>query len=233
MTWLRLDDGFDQHPKFAGWSVDNRWSWLQVMLYCARFQTKGRLPNDLSLMPRTVTKRLLKKAVESGWLDPQEDGTLVIHDWAVYNPSPDAERMRLRRQAERMANAEANDSRTEDRTNGRTDTARKTNPRGRASAPVPGPSPKNPPPFPSEKEGEGSTTNAFAAPASAKVAHACRAWLDGHGFDRETMTVETAADEFGVIERRMHAELTLADRDELLALAATLTEHKDFVGDEP
>jgi hypothetical protein len=138
MSWLRLDDRFDQHPKFAGWTFGEKWAWLQVMLYCARYETRGRLPTDLSLMPRTTTQRLLNKAVESGWLESQEDGALWVHDWAIYNPSPDAERMRVRRAAERIANTSPNDSRTNDRTNGE----QNRTPRARASAPVPVPSPE-------------------------------------------------------------------------------------------
>ena len=86
MAWLRLDDGFTKHPKFSGWTPAEKWAWLEVMEYCARYGTGGRIPDDLSLMPRTTTEKLLAKALLSGWLDVSEDGSRSIHDWSIYNP---------------------------------------------------------------------------------------------------------------------------------------------------
>jgi hypothetical protein len=86
MAWLRIDDGFTKHPKFEGWSRSDRWAWLEVMEYCARYRTRGRIPAELDLLPRAVTTALLKRAEQSGWCTRREDGALWINDWDAYNP---------------------------------------------------------------------------------------------------------------------------------------------------
>lgn len=87
MSWLRLDDGFTQHPKLAGWTPAQKWAWLEVLSYCARYQTGGRIPADLSLMPRSVTAALLGRAEHSGLIDRADDSGKVVHDWPIYNGS--------------------------------------------------------------------------------------------------------------------------------------------------
>lgn len=87
MSWLRLDDRFTQHPKFSGWKPAERWAWLEVLEYCARYQTCGKVPEDVSLLPRSSSKTLLEKAVKSGLLDVENDGSRVVHDWQIYNGS--------------------------------------------------------------------------------------------------------------------------------------------------
>ena len=86
MSWLRLDDGFTRHPKFAGWTVGQKWALLQLFEYCARYDTDGRVPTDLALLPRTVTPALLRRAESAGWLDRDKAGALIVHDWAHYSP---------------------------------------------------------------------------------------------------------------------------------------------------
>lgn len=86
MSWLRTDDGFTKHPKFEGWTPAQRWAWLEVMEYCARYETRGRIPTDLTLMSRSTTPRLLTAAEECGWCFRGEDGALWINDWDFYNP---------------------------------------------------------------------------------------------------------------------------------------------------
>jgi hypothetical protein len=85
MSWLRLDDGFTKHPKFSGWTAAQKWAWLEVMEYCARYETGGRIPHDLGVMPRSTTTSLLERASQAGLLDRADDGGLVIHDWLIYN----------------------------------------------------------------------------------------------------------------------------------------------------
>lgn len=93
MSWLRIDDIFPQHPKFSGWAVADKWAWLEVMVYCARYRTGGRIPEDLGLMPRSTTKRLLEKAERSGFIDRADDGGMVIHDWPIYNAATVTEKV--------------------------------------------------------------------------------------------------------------------------------------------
>lgn len=92
MSWLRLDDRFTQHPKFEGWTIPERWAWLEVMQYCARYETRGRIPEDLTLLPRSTTAKLLDKALAAGWCERHDSGSgtgnhaLWINDWDEYNP---------------------------------------------------------------------------------------------------------------------------------------------------
>jgi hypothetical protein len=85
VSWLRTDDNFPQHPKFKGWSGAQKWAFVELMHYCARYRTGGHVPADLNLLPRPVNARLLGLAETSGWLDRDTDGELWIHDWFLYN----------------------------------------------------------------------------------------------------------------------------------------------------
>jgi hypothetical protein len=112
VAWLRLDDGFTKHPKFEGWTPAARWAWLEVMEYCARYETRGRIPTDLDLLPRSVTKQLLAKAEAAGWCDRDENGALWVHNWDEFNPPKYDERDLDQRVAEAFAahpEASAND----------------------------------------------------------------------------------------------------------------------------
>jgi hypothetical protein len=155
MSWLRLDDGFPQHPKFEGWRAVDKWALLELMAYCARFRTRGMIPADPDLWPRSTTKRLLAKAVESGFVDDL-DGTLWIHDWATYNPNDSTGAERSKRYRERLgkrdfhSDAERDASRDADRDEIVTSRAR---PRVR-SRPVPSPVVEQPSVSPNGPVGE-------------------------------------------------------------------------------
>lgn len=120
MAWLRLDDGFTKHPKFEGWKPAERWAWLEVMEYCARYRTRGRIPTDESLLPRSVTRQLLEKAERSGWCERRpESGSpsgspepLWINDFDLYNPPElDADELmeRVKQAVEEHPGASANE----------------------------------------------------------------------------------------------------------------------------
>jgi hypothetical protein len=114
MSWLRVDDRFTSHPKFEGWPVADRWAFLELMTYCARYRTRGRIPTDLSLLPRAVTGKLLRRAIASGWVEDRPDGRW-IHDWDVYNPADPtgavrAKRYRQNRDEHRDADRDATDN---------------------------------------------------------------------------------------------------------------------------
>jgi hypothetical protein len=99
MSWLRLDDGFAEHPKLLELPRELRWSWLEVLLYCARRRTDG-----------VVTQAALERCgfeesddsgalVNLGLLDELEDGSFRVHDWHDYNGAmTDAERQRRHRE---------------------------------------------------------------------------------------------------------------------------------------
>jgi hypothetical protein len=104
MAWLRLDDGFAQHPKLVGWTPAQKWALVELFCYCARHKTEGYVPADFSLLPRGVTRRVLELAEQSGLVDRHDDGALVIHDWSAYNPSDVTAAARMKRMRERNAN---------------------------------------------------------------------------------------------------------------------------------
>jgi hypothetical protein len=112
VAWLRLDDGFAQHPKLAGWTSAQKWALVELFLYCAKHKTEGYVPSDLALLPRSVTAKVLVLGEQSGILDRHEDGSLEVHDWATYNPSDVTAADRMKRMRERNAsrNSERNGS---------------------------------------------------------------------------------------------------------------------------
>jgi hypothetical protein len=109
LGWLRLDDGFTQHPKIlALGGPAQRWVWLEILEYCARYKTRGKVPRNIADAVPRATRALLARAVEVGLLtETTQDKScaFLVHDWAKYNP-PDptgAERVarhRARKQAE-------------------------------------------------------------------------------------------------------------------------------------
>jgi len=91
VSWLRLDDRFNRHAKFAGWSPTEKWGLVELLLYCASHRS-SRVPEDISLLPRGVSKSILRKAEASGFLDRNDSG-LSVHDWDIYNAQSVEERI--------------------------------------------------------------------------------------------------------------------------------------------
>lgn len=101
MAWLRIDDGFANHPKLEGWSAAQKWALIELFCYCARHKTEGYVPSDMALLPRSVTGKVLNLAFDSGILEHDKDGHLVIHDWGHYNPSDVTAATRMQRMRDR------------------------------------------------------------------------------------------------------------------------------------
>jgi hypothetical protein len=85
VSWLNLDDNYAHARKFNGWKPAEKWALLELKLYCARQQDGGRIPSDLNLLPRCVTRAILSKAEDSGWLRRDDNGELWVRDWYLYN----------------------------------------------------------------------------------------------------------------------------------------------------
>lgn len=103
MSWLRLDDDFLEHPKVIGLSDRELRRWLGVLLYCARFRTRGSIPRGAH-RAIGLTKKNTLFFIEQGLLDRDHVGELHVHDWSVYNNKPDGDYTateRKRRQRER------------------------------------------------------------------------------------------------------------------------------------
>ena len=105
MAWLRLDDRFTKHPKVLKLKRVDRWTWLEILEYCAAYRTGGHVPDAIADVLPHATPALIKQCIAAGLLDAEEHGWNV-HDWDVYNPKDPAhaERQRRYRQRQRDGN---------------------------------------------------------------------------------------------------------------------------------
>ena len=113
MPWVRLDDGFADHPKVERAGPLAAWLHVVAMCYCARHLTDGRIPKATARRLADIPSpgRHIDTLVAVGLWD--EDGDdYVLHDFLEYQPSRadvEADRKAAR---ERMANARRNKSRS-------------------------------------------------------------------------------------------------------------------------
>lgn len=84
MVWVRLDDGFALHPKLLQLTRVERWTWVEILCYCARYETGGVVPNTVSRAVPAAIPKLLHRLVQVGLLEAVED-EFHVHDWAIYN----------------------------------------------------------------------------------------------------------------------------------------------------
>lgn len=84
MSWLRIDDGFSRHPKVTALTPKERWVWMDVLCYCASYQTGGYLPENMGGIVPGATTRFLARCSELRLVNVVH-GRLRVHDWHVYN----------------------------------------------------------------------------------------------------------------------------------------------------
>lgn len=112
MAWLRIDDGFTEHPKLLALTPRDRWTWLRILSYCARYRTSGRVPSSIGEAIAGVTPALLRRLLALGLLEPVENSVdeYRVHDFEVYNTPRNDEVAALVRQAvDDHPNASANE----------------------------------------------------------------------------------------------------------------------------
>jgi hypothetical protein len=88
VSWVRIDDRFDDHPKFVDLSNDATAAWLRVLAYCGRHETDGRVKRRVALIAARVDdpERVVAELVEAGlWLDL--GGIIEVHDYLAFQPS--------------------------------------------------------------------------------------------------------------------------------------------------
>lgn len=112
MAWLRVDDGFPEHAKLLALKRGQRWTWLEVLAYCARQSNGGYVPAGISETMKWVTPAFLARCLEVGLLDEGEDG-YTVHDWEVYNPKDPSGAQRQLRYRNRHRNDEVTGTVTE------------------------------------------------------------------------------------------------------------------------
>ncbi len=109
MAWVRLDDGFADHPKILRAGPLALALQVRAFCYASRHETDGFIP--LEALPHLVNglgdalkasaqaKAWAAAMVESGLWEQSENG-YIIHDFLDYNPSK-AERKRIRTMKQR------------------------------------------------------------------------------------------------------------------------------------
>jgi hypothetical protein len=103
MSWLRIDDSFDAHPKILALGSDQRrWTWVRVLVYTCRYRS-GRIPLNITESVPRATPQFFRECVGLGLVD-DADGTLTVHDWDAYNGS-DARLLARERQRKHRDNS--------------------------------------------------------------------------------------------------------------------------------
>lgn len=89
MSWVRIDDGFDSHPKIRKLSLAATGLLVRGMAHSGQYLTDGVL--DVEWINERARGRVGKNALRelqlAGLLEPCEGGALRIHDFLDYNPS--------------------------------------------------------------------------------------------------------------------------------------------------
>lgn len=85
MSWVRIDDGFPRHPKLLLLTRAERYTWIELLCYCAEQRTDGFVPKSIAKVLRDASTTFLLKTHDAGLLDVDEHGRWVVHDWALYN----------------------------------------------------------------------------------------------------------------------------------------------------
>ena len=113
MAWLRIDDGFPENRKVLALPRRERWTWLEVMAYCARQQNGGQVPNSSSDIVRHATPAFIQAAFDAGLLVLTDTG-YEVHDWDEYNPKDPTNAVRQQRYRNAKRNAEVTENVTDE-----------------------------------------------------------------------------------------------------------------------
>lgn len=88
MTWIRLDEGFPEHPKVLAAGDEAAWLFVCALGYCNRHLTDGAVPAAAvnRLTGFRAPGRLAARLVEVGLFEISDNG-FVVHDFLDYQPS--------------------------------------------------------------------------------------------------------------------------------------------------
>lgn len=104
MSWLRLDDGFDTHPKLLELTELQRWRWARVLLHCARHRTEGHV--KASVLRELGLGRTVNDLLRVGLLEENGATGYLVHDWHTFNPKDPTKAERQARWREKQASTE-------------------------------------------------------------------------------------------------------------------------------
>lgn len=85
VSWLRIDDRFSRHPKVTLLTYKERWVWIDLLCWCASYQSGGYLPDNIGDLVVGATPKYLAKCSALELVDVAA-GELKIHDWETYAP---------------------------------------------------------------------------------------------------------------------------------------------------
>jgi hypothetical protein len=102
--WVKLDDGFADHPKVRAMSDKALRAHLNALCYAARYLTDGHVPSETLRV--IAGPRITAELISVGAWDRNGDGGIVIHDYLELNPSR-ADVLERRRQKSEAGKASA------------------------------------------------------------------------------------------------------------------------------
>lgn len=98
MSWLKLDDNYDTHPKIVSLDTDGqRWVWTRILLSAARHGV-GSVPFSIGQTIPGATPKFLRKCCQLGLLDVDENGNMHVHDFHEYRQKDTTAAERKRRE---------------------------------------------------------------------------------------------------------------------------------------
>lgn len=111
MAWVRIDDAMPLHPKVLALCPEDRWRFLEVLCYCSRYRTDGRVEGRELVAIWSANRlregrRRAARLVAAGLLDEcPDEGPDVwrVHDYLEYQISREADDERRLRHRERQA----------------------------------------------------------------------------------------------------------------------------------
>ena len=92
MAWVRLDDGFGDHPKIIGLSSAAFRAFVVGLCYCSRHLTDGHIP---AAAVNAVARGGAVRELEAAGLWERNGNGIVIHDYLDFQLS--AEQIRAKR----------------------------------------------------------------------------------------------------------------------------------------
>ena len=95
MTWVKLDDGFADHPKIERLSADAFRAFVHSLCYSSRHLTDGHIPD--AALQRIARRSAVRELEGCGLWERNGDG-IVIHDYLEFQPS--SAQIRQRRAAD-------------------------------------------------------------------------------------------------------------------------------------